>query len=759
MAVKNMKMIAKLLLGFSIVALIVLAVGYFGLTGANQLTANVLEIGTNRLPSSSSLGVILEAQRDVDSAENGLLAKGTTTQDRKPLYDRFDAAQKRAEDARKIYEPLPQTKEEAQLWEQFVPAWDAWWKDHTTYVAMVHEYEKAPSDALYTQMVTFALVTEGVSFDKAQGLLRQVIQLQNDVGTQEVSRATLQASQVHLIAIVGMVAGPILALLLGIFLALSISRPVAKSVKFAELIASGDLTQRLDLDQRDEIGVLAHTLNDMSTKLRDIVATIKDSAQQVAASSEQISASSQSLAEGAQTQASTLEETSASMEELTASVDQVSDHAQSQAAAVQQGAGSMVQVQKSIDEISRSLAQISQLAAKSVENAQEGTKSVAEVVQGITRISESSEKIGGIVTVISDIADQTNLLALNASIEAARAGEHGRGFAVVADEVSKLADRSSSSTKEIESLIKESVKNVTRGVEIANGSQGAMEQIRGASQKVKDMIVGLTDSMQQQVTAIKELAKALESVSEMSQSISAATEQQSVNAKQVSKAVESVNELTQSAASSTEEMSSSSEELSGMAQELQRMTDQFIVVSEGADGKGAHPAKTAAPVSAGGVLAANAVPGGNGNGNGHGQGNGKAAVFFPWTDALSVRVAKIDNQHKYLVTTVNTLYREMIDKKGLGAQRKTIEEMVEYAATHFALEEQLMEKFGFEGRSEHKKAHDAFRAKAAELREKSQEKEFVTTIEIVNFLKDWLQKHIGGVDRQYADCFAANGMR
>ncbi len=376
---------------------------------------------------------------------------------------------------------------------------------------------------------------------------------------------------------IGLAASMLLAIAIALSITRAITGPLSKSVAFARTVASGNFTMQLDISQRDEIGTLAKALEGMSLKLKTAIATVQKNAAAVAESSDQIFTNAQKLSEGAQSQASTLEETSASVEELAASVDQVADHARGQAEAVERGSSAMAQVHESIAVVSKNLSEISTLASHSVENALEGARAVSDVVDGINLIAGSSEKISGIVDVISDIADQTNLLALNASIEAARAGEHGRGFAVVAEEVSKLADRSSSSTKEISSLIRESVKDVAKGVEKAKGSQLAMEQIRAASQQVQEMIVSLSKSMSIQIGAAQEMAGSLTSVKEMSQSITAATDEQTTNARQVSRAVENVNELTQSAASAAEEMSRATEMLAGMAQELQKLTEQFKI--------------------------------------------------------------------------------------------------------------------------------------------------------------------------------------
>jgi methyl-accepting chemotaxis protein len=263
-------------------------------------------------------------------------------------------------------------------------------------------------------------------------------------------------------------------------------------------MSEGDLTQVLDVNQKDEIGVLADALRDMVAKLSEIIGEVTEGAGNTASGSTQLSSTAQSLSQGATEQAASIEEVSSSMEQMTSNIQQNADNAK----------------------------QTEQLALKSATDAEEGGKAVIQTVEAMKQIAEK-------ISIVEDIARQTNLLALNAAIEAARAGEHGKGFAVVAAEVRKLAERSGHAAAEISALSASSVQiadqagqmlvklvpDIKKTAELVQEiSAGSREQSSGAEQ-INKAIQQLDQVIQQNASASEEMASTSEELSSQAEQL------------------------------------------------------------------------------------------------------------------------------------------------------------------------------------------------------------------------------------------------
>ena len=298
-----------------------------------------------------------------------------------------------------------------------------------------------------------------------------------------------------------LIAGTVLALLLGVAAAMALSRsittPLGQAVRTARAIAEGDLTQPIDTSGRDEAAELLQALQTMQTNLANMVGNVRQGTDSIATASSQIASGNNDLSARTEQQASALQQTAASMEQLTSTVRQNADNAR----------------------------QANQLALSASSVAVQGGSVVSQVVDTMGAINASSQKIADIIGVIDGIAFQTNILALNAAVEAARAGEQGRGFAVVASEVRSLAGRSAAAAKEIKELIDESASKVGAGTALVGEAGKTMQDVVASIQRVTDIMGEITSASQEQTSGIEQINQAVVQMDHVTQQNAALVEE------------------------------------------------------------------------------------------------------------------------------------------------------------------------------------------------------------------------------------------
>lgn len=360
------------------------------------------------------------------------------------------------------------------------------------------------------------------------------------------------------------------------FFANSFSRPIIDIAEKAKKIAGKDLSIEITtVKNKDEIGELAKSFNDMVTSLRGMIQDIDEASQQVASTSEELMASS--------------EQTSQATELITESIQQIAVGSDSSLKGTNEATEVVSEISKGIDQIAQNIQEVSDASRQTSQYAKTGNDTIKDSIEQmnlvhtsteemsrvITSLGEKSQEISQVISLITNIAEQTNLLALNAAIEAARAGEHGKGFAVVADEVRKLAEQSGHATKDVSQLISEIQKEVDQTVR-------AMEM---GQNRVKEGIVSVNNAGE----AFKQITSQVDHVSEQIQDVSAAIEEINASTDQLvhtineaQKVAEQQSSYSQNVAASAEEQNASMEEiaaasgmLADMAEKLQHTVSSF----------------------------------------------------------------------------------------------------------------------------------------------------------------------------------------
>lgn len=391
--------------------------------------------------------------------------------------------------------------------------------------------------------------------------------------------AEQQSKKTFLLVLSIVIASVVAGIVISMLISSSIRLPLGKLTEGLKDISEGEgnLTMQISVSSRDETGILAGLFNGFVSKIRGVVSEAKDTSSNLMTTSKSMNETALTLTENIRGQAASAEEISATMDEVSSGVDSVAANVDQQYEKLGIVIEFLKRLSDSINTMNSTVSDSMKFSKDASLKAKNGEESVNLMTVSMTKITESSEQILGIISIINDISDKINLLSLNAAIEAARAGDAGRGFAVVADEISKLADQTSTSIKEIDSLVKINAMETSTGhANIKNTNLMIRESIEAVN-VVFSRMNEISEQMKTQVGISKEVDREINSLKSISDEIRISTSEQKNAFAEIIKSIGLINELSQSNAGSSQHLASITTEIERLSQMLDSKVNFFKV--------------------------------------------------------------------------------------------------------------------------------------------------------------------------------------
>ncbi len=550
-------------------------------------------------------------------------------------------------------------------------------------------------------------------FDSLEGALLKIAK-------ESTQRAQKKESQVLTLVTVIAVLGMLIALIVIFWVRSGFSRimggePEDMSVMLKK-IADGDLRVKIAADARS--GSMLEALGQTKEGLIKIAGDIFSGVESLAISSTELGAVSERLKEASSNASSKSNTVAAAAEEMSVNMSSVATASETAASSVNMVAAAAEEMTSTVGEIAQSTEKTRSISQSAVERARQASVKIDE-------LGRSAEEVGKVTAVISEISEQTNLLALNATIEAARAGEAGKGFAVVANEIKELARQTAEATLDIRKIISE----------IQDSTGATVDEIREVTkviEEVSELVTTVAAAIEEQSVTTREIAGNVAQVSQGLTEINGNISQSSTVAGEISADISEVSSVAGDLTDSSAQVNGNASDLNALSVRLKEIVLRFKLDKKAASSLSlANAASTSAA---------------------------DVSELMPWNESFINGVSEFDNQHKYLVELVNKLYKGMKLGHSNDAVGRILAELIDYTSSHFVCEEKLMSENQYPDYDNHVKIHQELVAKVVDFQNKFQAGEATVSLDLLEFLKDWLIDHIKGVDRKYGSFFNGKGI-